>query len=142
MARIRYIKPGFFDNERLGSLPLAARLLFIGLWCHADRDGRLEDRPARIKKEILGYDRVDCDRLLGVLQASGFLMRYSVSDLPLLQIVNFHKHQKPHVNESASTYPAPEGYETSTVLAPESHHTNRPGKGEGGSGTGKIARSP
>jgi hypothetical protein len=32
------------------------RLLFTGLWCLADREGRLEDRPAEIKAEIFSYD--------------------------------------------------------------------------------------
>ena len=53
MARARNIKPGFFDNETLGELPALTRLLFIGLWCLADREGRLQDRPKRIKKELL-----------------------------------------------------------------------------------------
>jgi len=33
-----------------------ARLLYPGLWMLADREGRLEDRPLRIKAEILPYD--------------------------------------------------------------------------------------
>ena len=53
MARTRSIKPSFFDNEILGDLPPLTRLLFIGLWGIADREGRLEDRPKRIKKELL-----------------------------------------------------------------------------------------
>ena len=51
MARARNIKPGFFLNEELGVLPPLVRILFAGLWCIADRDGRLEDRPKRIKME-------------------------------------------------------------------------------------------
>ena len=55
MARTRNIKPAFFDNDILGGLDPLTRLLFIGLWCIADREGRLEDRPLRIKKTLLGY---------------------------------------------------------------------------------------
>ena len=43
--RTRLLKPGFFMNEELARLPVRARLLFAGLWCLADREGRLEDRP-------------------------------------------------------------------------------------------------
>src|SRR5262245_4448792 len=61
MARARLLKPGFFTNEDLVELPPAARLLFAGLWTLADREGRLEDRPKRIKLAVLPYDDVDVD---------------------------------------------------------------------------------
>ena len=48
MARARNIKPGFFKNELLVGLPYEYRLLFIGLWTIADRDGRFEDRPVDV----------------------------------------------------------------------------------------------
>jgi hypothetical protein len=46
------IKPGFFKNEVLGTAVPILSLLFSGLWGLADREGRLEDRPLRIKAEI------------------------------------------------------------------------------------------
>ena len=49
MSRARNIKPAFFKNELLAELDAFDRLLFIGLWCLADREGRTEDRPKRIK---------------------------------------------------------------------------------------------
>ena len=49
MARSRNIKPGFFKNEDLLDLPYEYRLLFVGLWTLADREGYLEDRPKRIR---------------------------------------------------------------------------------------------
>lgn len=39
MARARNIKPSFFKNEDLADLNPFDRLLFIGLWCLADREG-------------------------------------------------------------------------------------------------------
>ena len=105
MARSRNIKPGFFDNEILAELDPLARLLFIGLWCIADREGRLEDRPKRIKKELLGYDDCDCNALLQSLCERGFIERYSVGENAYIQIVTFAKHQKPHQNETASSIP-------------------------------------
>jgi len=42
--RSRNIKPGFFKNEIIAEMPTETRLLFIGLWLLADREGRLEDR--------------------------------------------------------------------------------------------------
>ena len=52
MARARNIKPGFFKNELLAEMPPETRLLFMGLWCLADREGRFEDRPKKIKMEL------------------------------------------------------------------------------------------
>ena len=61
MARARNIKPGFFRNADLAELPIEARLLFIGLWTIADREGRMEDRPKQIKMELFPADSLDCD---------------------------------------------------------------------------------
>lgn len=112
MARARNIKPGFFDNEILGELPALTRLLFIGLWCLADREGRLQDRPKRIKKELLGYDDVtadDVDTMLQQLNDNGFIQRYEIAGEQYIQVTNFLKHQNPHCKEQASVIPAPDG---------------------------------
>ena len=55
MARAKNIKPGFFTNEQLAECSFAARLLFVGLWTLADREGRLEDRPRRIRAQVFPY---------------------------------------------------------------------------------------
>lgn len=110
MARARLLKPGFFTDDELGKLSPLTRLLFAGLWCIADRGGRLEDRPARIKVEVLPFDRVSVEGLLSKLAATGFVIRYSSGGKNYIQITNFPRHQSPHINEAQSTIPAPEGY--------------------------------
>lgn len=77
MARIRQIKPDFFRSEDVANLEPIARLLFVGLWTLADREGRLLDRPRRIAIELFPYDRMDdkIDLLLGSLAARGFIDR-------------------------------------------------------------------
>lgn len=107
MARSRNIKPGFFANEDLAECDPLARILFAGLWCLADRAGRLEDRPKRIRAEILPYDTVDADALLNQLQLRGFIMRYEHDGGRYIQVLNFDKHQNPHIKEARSTIPAP-----------------------------------
>jgi hypothetical protein len=119
MARARNIKPGFFTNDELGELPALARLLWIGLWTICDRDGRCEDRPKKIKAEVLPYDECDADALLRLLAERGFIQRYEADGLRCIQVVNWSKHQNPHVKESPSTIPAPCEHQTSTVQAPE-----------------------
>jgi len=104
MARARNIKPSFFANDQLGELPALARLLFIGLWGLADRKGKVEDRPKRIKAEVLPYDDCDVDVFLNLL-APEFIVRYNVDGISCIQILNFVKHQKPHPKEGESDLP-------------------------------------
>lgn len=107
MARARNIKPGFFKNEDLVELPFEARLLFIGLWCLADREGRLEDRPKRVKMEVFPADNVDIDLHLTQLNDRGLIHRYSDGEDNYIYITNFKKHQNPHHLEKPSVIPAP-----------------------------------
>ena len=110
MPRIRYIKPEFFTDEHIAELPYEARLFFAGLWCMADRDGRLEDRPPHLKVMILPYDRVDIEKILTRLSAGEkpFIHRYQNSGKFYIQILNFLKHQKPHHTEKDSIIPVEE----------------------------------
>jgi len=107
VARARNIKPAIMTNDELAELDPLARLLFIYLWMLADRSGRLEDRPKKIKGEALPYDNADVDAMLSELQASGFILRYQVEGHRLIQIVNFAKHQTPHIREADSSLPEP-----------------------------------
>jgi hypothetical protein len=105
---MRMLKPGFFTNDELASLVPLGRLLFAGLWTIADRSGRLEDRPLRIRAEVLPYDGdADVDALLVELADRGFILRYEANGRRYIQVVNFEKHQSPHIREPASTIPAP-----------------------------------
>ena len=117
MSRARNIKPGFFKNDLLADCQPLARLLFAGLWCEADRAGRLEDRPKRIKAECLPYDACDVDALLGELAGHGFILRYTADEHKYIQILAFDKHQNPHCKESASTIPAPCEHSANTEQA-------------------------
>jgi hypothetical protein len=126
--RARQIKPGFYKNEILASTSPYARLLFAGLWMLADRAGRLEDRPLRIRGELFPYEVIDVDALLCELSNAGppngqpeLIFRYQFEDANYIQIVNFEKHQNPHVKEAPSTIPAPESPGASMVRAGERH---------------------
>lgn len=107
--RIRSIKPDFFKNDALAEVEPFARLLFIGLWCLADCDGRLEDRPRRIKADVFPYEDIDVDQLLDRLAQYGFIVRYTVDGVRLIAVPGFRKHQRITGKEadSPSLYPAP-----------------------------------
>ena len=115
MPRIRTIKPDFFSDEDVALLPFEAQRLFIGLWCYADRDGRLEDRPQYLKAMIFPYnadvDVENCLRILAKPKArSGqpLIFRYRREGVRCIQILNFLKHQRPHHTEQPSRLPSPE----------------------------------
>jgi len=106
--RARNIKPAFFKNEDLGENDPYVRLLFIGLWCMADREGLLEYRLKRLAVEVFPYDNPEITRqlekwidTLGTLKLVEFWTNGSGEKL-YIEIVNFKKHQHPHKNEKAS----------------------------------------
>jgi hypothetical protein len=105
MARARNIKPGFCRNEDLAECSVWARLCFALLPMMADREGRLEDRPKRIKGDLFPFDSVEVEPLLAELEQSGMIARYKVSGLGLIQVLGFRKHQNPHHREPESTLP-------------------------------------
>lgn len=109
MARARNIKPSFFKNELLAELHAFDRLLFIGLWCLADREGRIEDRHKRIKMELFPCDTYDVDHGLNELARCNFINRYVAGGGGVIEIVNFLKHQTPHGSERDSELPDQSG---------------------------------
>jgi hypothetical protein len=106
MARARNIKPGFYTNEDLAECSVWARYIFPGLWMMADREGRLEYRPKKIKGELLRFDEQAAEPLLDELQRWGFIKIYEVEGRAYIQILTFHKHQNPHHRESESEIPS------------------------------------
>ena len=82
MPRARNIKPSFFVNDDLAEISPLGRLLFIGLWTIADREGRLEDKPKKIKVQVLPYDDCDINDILNDLQEKGFILRYKTDKCP------------------------------------------------------------
>jgi hypothetical protein len=105
-VRIRALKPGFFTNELLAELSPWHRLCFQGLWLCADREGRLQDRPKRLKAEIFPYDDLDMNMLLWDLTRTGFVIRYQIGAHPYLWIPTWDQHQHPREDERASDLPA------------------------------------
>jgi len=106
MARIRTIKPEFFDDPDVGDLSPWARLLFIGLWTQADRDGRLVADWRRLKARLFPFDAKcpDLSRLAVELHGKDMVRQYQDSHgRECLWIVKFLAHQRPHPKEPEST---------------------------------------
>ncbi len=133
--RARNIKPGFWKNEDLVELPFEHRLLFVGLWMLADREGRLEDRPKRIKMELFPCDNVNVDAGLEDLTSMGLLERYDYQGVKVIMITKFSEHQSPHHSEKRSELPGKNGYDPVTQPKKAKQATQK-GEGQDGGPTG------
>jgi hypothetical protein len=129
MARARNIKPGFYKNEDLAECSVWARFIFPGLWMLADRDGLLEDRPKRIKGELLPFDPQEVEPLLAELERHKLIIRYKNSDGAFICIPKFKAHQSPHYSEKPSGIKPPDYQEQAESDEPASggNSGNTPG---------------
>jgi len=125
MARARNIKPAFFENELLGDLPPLDRLAFIAMWTIADFKGCFEYRPKRLKLKLLPYDDCDIEKIVGRLEESGFLKKYSIAENNYIKIINFSVHQNPHIKEKSAGSKIPDiDITNKPVLAPNKKETS------------------
>lgn len=109
MPRARNIKYSFFQNDDIAELEPIERLLFVGLWTLVDFNGNGHYRPKRIKAQLFPYDEIDVDQAFDNLERVGLVMRYGQDrgktgarpgqGQTLFNVVNFAKHQAPHIKE-------------------------------------------
>lgn len=125
MARIRTIKPEFFTSDDICALSPLARLLYIGLWCEADREGRLVWTPRVFKRRYLPDDACDADQVAAELLARGLVVLYGDG---LALIPTFPRHQHLNPREAASKLAAPDD----TGADPDADASARVGDAQGG----------
>lgn len=136
MARIRTIKPEFFTSESILSVSPLARLFFIGLWCEADRDGRLKWKPKTLKFRYLPADDVDIESLSEELVDEGMINIYSVDGDEYCEIPSFTSHQVINNREKDSELPPNESHASTTRQPRVKAEGRKEGKGREGKGTG------
>ena len=98
MPRRRMIKPEFFTDEKVISLPIPARLLFIGMWNHADDEGIFKDSPIQLKVQVFPADEsIDLNVIKNyidlMIQQKLLIAGLNVDDCKLLKITKWHDHQ-------------------------------------------------
>jgi len=116
VARIRSIKPEYWDDRKLARLASRdARMLYIGLWNLADEWSRLNGDPQWIKGQIFPYDD-DIDagyvsKLLAELENPelGTVMAYEASGDPYLYLPKLSRHQRLEPEKVRSRLPGPPG---------------------------------
>ena len=122
MARIRTIKPQFWLNEELGTIPRDARLLYIGLWNISDDRGVFLWRPAQIKIQLFPYDQdltaSDVEKWLNNLVEIKHLYKFQEDGKWFGYCPNFQIHQdikNPSKWTHSKTTPVlPQSYGTTT----------------------------
>lgn len=123
MARIRTIKPEFFTSEDIVALTPWARLLYIALWCEADREGRFAWKPLTFKMRYFPGDFLDIFSICDELTEKSLVKLYRI-DLDSSRNTDFDKeidngrellafipkfslHQHINPREAASLLPSP-----------------------------------
>lgn len=146
MARIRTIKPEFWEDEKLTKLPLHARLLFIGTWNFADDNGVLLANPVLMKSHIFPYEDIGISTIsewIDMLVENGMLIRTTYNGKDYLVIRKFLIHQKINRKSIRINIPLPvvlqvidEYNKTHGVLTDPSLQEREQGIGKRNDGTG------
>jgi hypothetical protein len=108
MARIRSIKPEFWQDEKLAPLSDACRLVFIALWSMADDFGRLVDNEKAIEAFVWPHEdrSTDTRESLATLARLGRIVRgRTASGQSVIQVTNWGRHQKVDKPSTRSALP-------------------------------------
>lgn len=105
MARIRTIKPKFWDDSKIGKLSRDARLLYIGLWTFSDDIGVVVGDSVWLKSKVFPYDQIQVqqfEKWIMELVRNGFICLLSYKGERFIYLPNFTRHQvinRPNVAE-------------------------------------------
>lgn len=96
MARIRTIKPKFWDDVKLAKVSRDARLLFIGMWNFSDDMGVIIAEPIWLKSKIFPYDNIQIqqfEKWIQELVKNGFISPLSYKQDGFYYLPNLTRHQ-------------------------------------------------
>jgi hypothetical protein len=96
LMRIRTIKPEFWTDSKMVSLPRDARLLFVGLWNASDDHGWMPDDSEQLRMLLFpGDPDFQFEPLLELLIAADRLERHVFDDgKTALRVANWERHQR------------------------------------------------
>ena len=96
MARIRTIKPKFWDDVKLSKISRDARLVFIGMWNFSDDLGVIIAEPIWLKSKIFPCDVIQVqqfEKWLDELVKNGFISLLSYKNDRFYYLPNLTRHQ-------------------------------------------------
>jgi len=120
--RFRTVDPALFLDEVLWewetekNVPLFR--LLVGLSGVADRDGRFDWRPKRLRAEILPYWDGDIDYALEILRDNWYIDRYDVGAKAYGVVLDFIASQFINPREAPSDRPSPPADITARIVPP------------------------
>jgi hypothetical protein len=106
--KIRSVRPEFFSDPVMAELEPMARLLYIGMWCIADDEGRGEWLPKQIEGQLFPLEDVEIHALLAQLVRTARVVRYQCGDREFFHIPTFERYQKPNRKYPSRIPPPPE----------------------------------
>lgn len=118
MSRIRTVKPEFWSDEVVGTLPPRVRLLFIATWNLADDEGLLGWTAKYLRATAFMYDddvtSADVEGMMASLAAAGLVFPYTDDrGSSLAYVVNFRRHQR--INRAMPTRLCPPSVDDDAV---------------------------
>lgn len=143
MARIRTIKPEFWDDLKISKISRDARLLYIGMWNFADDLGVIIGDHVWLKSKVFPFDNIQhqqFDKWIEVLVQSGFISLLSYNEERFYYLPNLTRHQvinKPNydrVNIKQSDLQEIINSRNDTGMIPDASHSGKEGKGKEGKG--------
>lgn len=122
MARIRTIKPEYWQDEKLAPLDPLTRLVYIALWNQADDRGRLVDSVKMIDGFMFSQTDDTCENALQALARLGRIRRgVTGSGQRIIQISNWHHQKIDKPNHKATLPEIDETRQLSLVEVSENH---------------------
>jgi len=128
MARIRTIKPEFFSSEDIVGLAPLTRLLYIAIWCEADKEGRLVWKPLTFKFRYFPADDCDIKAMCAELVDRGLIELYGEG---YAFIPTFKAHQHINPRETPSQLPEPKTTRQARVGTRQARSNHAQGGREG-----------
>lgn len=138
MARIRTIKPEFWDDQKLAEMGPEVQLLYIGTWNFSDDYGVVKGDPRWLRNKIFPYGSISqqkFDCYLHSLVTLHRLFQFEANGETFLYNPKFIEHQvinKP--SKGRNPEPPQELIDTIPTLLPECYGNSVPGKGREGKG--------
>jgi hypothetical protein len=97
MARIRTIKPDFWDDEKLATISRDSRLLFIAMWNFSDDYSVVKGHPSWLKNKVFPYDdikQVTFNEWIHALEKIRAIIPFDHNGEKFYYIRTFKDHQK------------------------------------------------
>ncbi|HEY5990452.1 MAG TPA: hypothetical protein VIV12_29295 [Streptosporangiaceae bacterium] len=130
MARIRSIKPEFWDDRKLAkACSRDARLFYVALWNLADEHGRINGDTQYLKGRCFPYDDdLNDDALVTLLDELSHIrrvQRYETDGDPYLFLPQLAKHQRLEPDKVPSRLPPPPAQTSRSASASRARSSGR-----------------